>query len=309
MSLIITYLILYIQQLHKQIFELTLLISKYIPLKQWIFDDSQSPEYNTLKLDELPLIVKFEKIDYELLLEYYILRYKKTLRPIQRRNGRSIPEDVFCPRCGAPHLYLYDNNGDNGQYQCKICRSSFSTAKSITKAIALKCPHCGSMLSPKKDRKHFRIHKCINKTCPYYQNNLRKVPKGIDLKEKSKYKLHYIYREFLVDFFKMDLHNLPDWATSFRYKKYNAHIMGLCLTYHVNLGLSLRKTSRALKDIHSLNISHTMIANYARTAAIIIKPFVDTYDYSPSDELTADETYIKVKGLKVYIWLIMDAVS
>jgi len=107
----------------------------------------------------------------------------------------------------------------------------------------------------------------------------------------------------------MDLRQLPKWATSFKYKKNNAYIMGLCLTYHVNLGLSLRKTAEALRDIHNIAISHTMVANYARTAAVIIKPFVDTYDYKPSHDLSADETYIKIKGIRGYLWLIMDTVS
>jgi transposase-like protein len=85
--------------------------------------------------------------------------------------------------------------------------------------------------------------------------------------------------------------------------------MELCLTYHVNLGLSLRKASQALKEIHNIDISHTMIANYARTAASVIKPFVDTFDYKPSNNLVADETYIKVKGLRGYVWFIVDAIS
>ena len=73
--------------------------------------------------------------------------------------------------------------------------------------------------------------------------------------------------------------------------------------------LSLRKTSRAMREIHNINISHTMVANYARTAATVIKPFVDTFDYNPSNNLVADETYIKIKGIKGYIWFIMDTVS
>jgi transposase-like protein len=85
--------------------------------------------------------------------------------------------------------------------------------------------------------------------------------------------------------------------------------MGLCLTYHVNLGLSLRKTAQAMRDVHNINISHTMVASYARTAAVLIKPFVDTFDYKPSNNLAADETYIKIRGLKAYVWLIMDTVS
>jgi transposase-like protein len=113
----------------------------------------------------------------------------------------------------------------------------------------------------------------------------------------------------MIDFFKMDLHSLPKWITNFKFRKESAYIMGLCLSYHVNMGLSLRKTSQALKEIHNVDISHTMVANYARTAASVIKPFVDTFDYKPSNNLVADETYIKVKGIKGYIWFIADAIT
>lgn len=93
------------------------------------------------------------------------------------------------------------------------------------------------------------IHKCINPKCPYYLNNLKKVDKK-DLDEdygKNKYKLHYIYREFVIDFFKFDITTLPTNASSLKFTKHNAQVMSLCLTYKVNLGLSLRKTSQALK--------------------------------------------------------------
>lgn len=167
----------------------------------------------------------------------------------------------------------------------------------------------GHVLTPKKDRKHFIVHKCINKNCSYYKANLKRLPKDLKSYDKYKYKLHYIYREFTLDFFSMDLNQLPSWVTIFKFKKNNAHIMGLCLTYHVNLGLSLRKTAEAMREIHNINISHTMISSYARTAAVLIKPFVDTYDYKPSNNLSTDETYIKIKGIKDYIWLIMNTVS
>jgi hypothetical protein len=59
MNSIITYLLLYNQYLIKIICELFLFISKYIPLKQMIFDDSNSPEYQKFKVDRLPTILKF----------------------------------------------------------------------------------------------------------------------------------------------------------------------------------------------------------------------------------------------------------
>lgn len=148
-------------------------------------------------------------------------------------------------------------------------------------SVKPRCPHCGNILVPKKNRKHFIVYKCVNPKCPYYLHNLKKVDKK-DLEEaygKNKYKLHYIYREFTVDFFSMDLNTLPKNASSLKFSKHNTHVMSLCLTLHVNLGLSLRKTSQALKDLYNISISHQQIANYCKTAAICIKPFVDQYPY------------------------------
>ena len=78
---------------------------------------------------------------------------------------------------------------------------------------------------------------------------------------------------------------------------------------HVNLGLSLRKSAQALKDLYGISISHQQVANYARTAALMIKPFVDNFDYPRCGTFVADETYIKVAGKKSFLWLIIDALS
>lgn len=308
---IILYLLQLCHQLYQQNCWLIHFICRYIPLKQWSFDDSHSPKYQKFKIDKLPVIKTFIKQDWLFLLEYYQWKYGKPVKPVQRRNGKSIPGDTTCPLCGAPHHYIYDNNGGNGQYQCKICGQTFCSGEVVTTPFRLTCPHCGNTLVPKKDRKFFRIHKCVNLKCPYYLHNLKKVDQK-DLAEdygKNKYKLHYIYREFTVDFFAMDLTSLPKNASSLRFSKHNAHVMSLCLTLHINLGLSLRKTSQALKDLYNIRISHQQIANYCKTAAICIKPFVDQYPYEKGDILTADETYIKIRGIKTYVWLIMNAAT
>lgn len=310
MDSIITYLLNIIQYQYKQICSLVLFISKYIPLKQWAHDDIHSPKYQKFKTDILPTILKFEKKDWVTLLAEYELEHGKPLKTVNRRNGQSIPVDTICPTCGAPHHYLYDNNGGNGQYKCKVCGQTFINGKNVVKPLKLKCPYCAHTLSPKKNRVFFIVHKCVNDKCTYYTKNLKSMDsQTIENNEKSKYKLRYIYREFTVDFFSMDLRSLPQNASSLKFNKHNAHIMSLCLTFHVNLGLSLRKTSQALEDLYNIKVSHTMIANYCKTAALVIKPLVDNYDYKRSDTFIADETYIKVKGVKGYLWLIMDAVS
>jgi len=310
MGSIITYLLVIIQYQNQQIRWLVLFISKYIPLGQWAYDDVHSPKYQKFKTDKLPIIQPFIKQDWQFLLAYYEWKYKKKLKPVQRRSGKSIPEDVMCPVCGAPHHYLYDNNGGGGQFQCKICGQTFITGKRTIKPLKLKCPHCNHALSPIKHRKFFIIHKCISDKCSYYRHNLKSVDsETLEKNEKFKHKLRYIYREFTVDFFSMDLDSLPKNASSLKFRKQNAHIMSLCLTFHVNLGLSLRKTSQALEDLYNIKVSHTMVANYCKTAALVIKPFVDHFDYEKSNTFIADETYIKVRGVKGYIWFIMDAAS
>jgi hypothetical protein len=55
-----------------------------------------------------------------------------------------------------------------------------------------------------------------------------------------------------------------------------------------------------------------MVANYCKTAAVCIKPFIDTYTYKKDPDnlaLAADETYIKVRGVKGYIWFIINAAT
>ncbi len=308
---IILYLLNYIQYQHQQICWLLNFICRYIPLKQWAFDDSHSPKYQKFKIDQLPIVKPFIKQDWQFLLKYYKWKYGKELKTIQRKNGKTIPEDTICPLCGAPHHYIYDNNGGNGQYQCKVCGQTFTTGENVTTPMRFLCPYCNHSLVPKKDRKHFIVHKCVNPKCSYYLHNLKKVSKE-DLEEdygKNKYKLHYIYRQFTIDFFDMDLNSLPKNASSLKFSKHNSHIMSLCLTMHINLGLSLRKTKQALKDLYNIDISHQQIANYCKTAAVCVKPFVDNYNYEKSNVFTADETYIKVRGIKGYIWFIMDAAS
>ncbi|MGE9965256.1 IS6 family transposase [Bariatricus sp. HCP3S3_E12] len=241
---IIQYLLSIIQYLYQQNCWLLNFICRYIPLKQWAFDDSHSPKYQKFKIDELPLITDFRQDwTYKDLIPYHEKRYGKKIRPVIRRSECNIPDDCTCPRCNAPKPFLYKNNGSKGQLLCKVCDARFSPDASRFSSVKLRCPHCGNTLVPKKDRKH------------------------------------------------------------------NAHVMSLCLTLHVNLGLSLRKTSQALKDLYNISISHQQIANYCKTAAVCIKPFVDQYPYEKGDVFTADETYIKIRGIKTYIWLIMNAAT
>ena len=124
---IILYLLTIIQYLYQLNCWLLNFICKYIPLKQWAFDDSHSPKYQKYKIDELPLITDFRQDwTYKELIPYFYKRYGKKIRPIKRQSECDIPEECSCPRCQAPKPYLYKNNGSKGQLSCKVCDAKFS---------------------------------------------------------------------------------------------------------------------------------------------------------------------------------------
>ena len=92
---IIQYLLSIIQYLYQQNCWLINVICRYIPLKQWAFEDSHSPSYQKLKVDELPNVqVIHQEWDWRLLIPYFEHRYHVKIKPVSRRKECDIPQDV-----------------------------------------------------------------------------------------------------------------------------------------------------------------------------------------------------------------------
>ena len=87
------------------------------------------------------------------------------------------------------------------------------------------------------------------------------------------------------------------------------YVIGLCLTYHVNYGLSYRQTASILQDIHEVYISYKTVENYCKAASSIIHPLLEFYPYELSDTIAADETYIKILGKTSYIFFYFDSIK
>ena len=83
-----------------------------------------------------------------------------------------------------------------------------------------------------------------------------------------------------------------------KFNKHNSCIMSLHLTFHVNLEPSLRKSSVAMYDLFGIKIFRQSIANYARTASLFVKSFIDNFDCGVSNTIVADKTYIKIRCKK-----------
>ena len=84
-----------IQYQHKQICWLLNFICRYIPLKQWAFEDSHSSKYQKFKVDKLPVIKTYIKQTFQFLLEYYQQKHGIQIKPVQHHNSKTIPEDTI----------------------------------------------------------------------------------------------------------------------------------------------------------------------------------------------------------------------
>lgn len=270
--------------------------------------------YQKLQVDELPIIETLQKLDYQILLKEYLEKNGKPLKPVQRRSNSKgkVPSSMKCPRCGAPSDYLYANNGGKGQYQCKVCACLFNKKNQYAKEAVLKCPHCSKTLEKIKERKDFLVFKCKNNDCPYYKKKLQ----GMSKKEKKQFekdspsfKVRYIFRQFQIDYQPLAKHSPKKPKVDLSRLHVSPHTLGLILTYHVNYGLSARKTAALMKDVHGVPISHQSILNYENSVALLLKPYVDHYPYELSDQFCGDETYIKVNGRWHYLFFFFDAVK
>jgi hypothetical protein len=262
--------------------------------------------YLKLTVDPLPV---FGKPEIQKIHDCGTLIAENNIKPIRRQSGKQPSTDTCCPHCGASYLYIYNNNGNKGQFKRKVCKSTFFPFKP-TKDTDPYCPFCGCKLDLAKKRKSFDVYRCPNMSCDYRLRKLlsmSKIQKTLYDKTPHLFKLRYIYRKFHIDF--KPLSKDSPVTTPFGLDKIKAspHVLGLVLTYHVNYALSLRKTAAIMFDVHNVRVSHQTIANYVNSVAPIVKPFVDHFPYQLSDSFCGDETYIKVGGVWHYILFVFDA--
>ena len=61
-----------------------------------------------------------------------------------------------------------------------------------------------------------------------------------------------------------------------------------------------------MKDLYGINISHTTINTYCNMASSLVYSINSTKTDKISNQIVGDETYIKVKGKKHYVWILYD---
>ena len=312
MSKIISLIITFLNRINKIIWKIIIFLSQFIKFDDVKSDNKPTLErYRQFKVDDNPVFEPFISIEHK---DYKQLIKDNNVKPVNRRNGKNITIDIICPCCGATKDYLYDNNGKQTQFECKVCSLVFSNNPHKQNDVVLRCPHCRNALSLKHQRTDFDVYFCRNPKCKYYLNNLA----SLTLTDKKKlennpslFKLHYVYRKFNIE--------LPELTKDYREfvktpvdlsKIYSSqYVLGLCLTYHVNYGLSYRQIASILKDIHEIEISYKTVENYCKSVSPTIQALLEFYPYDLSDTIAADETYIKILGKTAYIFFYFDAIK
>ena len=261
--------------------------------------DSMEP-YASFIIDGPPLVQSRMK---QLSFDDIMSELSDPPKPIQRR--KPLEYQGVCINCGAPNGYIYKHTHD--QLMCKICTHTFSLKPTYHDEIVHRCPHCVNKLILQHERKHFDTLLCPNDSCKFYLENKKSLKHG-DVKHLTtlnhNIKLRYTFRLFNFNLkeiqdklplhirSKIDLSNIH----------HSHHTLGLILTYYVNYGLSSRKVSRIMLEIHDIQISHQTVVNYAEAAASILECLNQHYPYQMENTLTFDETYIKVNGKNHYVF-------
>lgn len=310
MNKIISIIINFLNRINKISWKIIIFFSKFIKVDDVNISNKPSKEeYRQFKVDEPAITNPFINIEHK---DYKQLIKDNNIKPVNRRNGKDITLDVHCPCCGAPKDFLYDNTGKQNQFECKVCKFIFSFSPKYD--TTLKCPHCTNNLTLRVSRNDFDVFVCKNMKCPYYLRNLASLTL-VDRKkfetDPTLFKMHYIYRKFNID--------LPTITNDFKdflkspiniNRAYSSqYIIGLCLTYHVNYGMSYRQTASLLNDIHEVRISYKTVENYCKSVSSIVQYILEFYPYDLSDTIAADETYIKILGKTNYIFFYFDAIK
>ena len=202
-----------------------------------------------------------------------------------------------CPKCNySVKFYKYgkDNFG-NQKYQCLRCKHQFLL----------------NSFSPKNSERK-RNKKCKYPPCP-------KCGRASFLHHD--YPTHFNYRcgekKCYHSFFEPKICNLPDTPnlsafgkTDLKRMRHSTYIIFTVLSMYFFGKDSFRNISLLLDRLFNIRLSHVTVSKWCVKFAPIFQnlnlSFLPLMDFN-SDEWHADETVVKIKGKKHYLWFVVDA--
>jgi transposase-like protein len=254
--------------------------------------DLQPSSYKILSplKDPLPVV---EKKDYRKILAEAEAQ-GKPISPVRRIKPLCVDVDK-CPVCGAPLDYLYSFGKDPEGFQklqCKVCKHQWAPGRPAPKKFhpTYRCPFCGYALSKDKTRKNFTVFKCRNDNCPKW------------LKHRKRYR----FRAFDVNFDELSCASPNAVPVNLAKSRFSPFLIAQTVNLYVGLGLSLRQTVSAVKQIWQVQVSRETVQNWVVSLASKLAPLVKSIHLPLSGLVVIDETYIKVKGKWHYLFTACD---
>ena len=201
---------------------------------------------------------------------------------------------LCCPKCNNKtgfNRYGKDKAG-NQKYQCKKCWHQWAPdtparqqGRPRTKGHPL-CPVCGKAMYVHHDRTHYIHYTCTDKKCRHSIF----VPKPTAISAPSMSKLF--------------------GKTDFKRMRYPVHVILMALTMFYLGKNSFRNIALILRTVMNVQVSHTTISNWCTHFAPMFQniaiQLIPALNFN-SDEWHADETVVKIQGVKYYLWLILDS--
>ena len=200
--------------------------------------------------------------------------------------------NVSCPRCSSDDLYKFGHDQFGHQkYQCKKCKRQFAPKTLDQKRPKQRkyadCPKCGKATFLHHDYKYYYNLRCCDKSC----NHSFYVPKHESISPPT-HKL-----------------KLPG-KLNFKSMRYSPYTILLALYTYFLHASTTRKVAQYLNDFHNIKVSHVTIAAWTKKFAPLFMAKASKFkpdQLDESDEWHIDETVVKIKGKKYYLWAMIDS--
>ena len=196
---------------------------------------------------------------------------------------------LFCPKCNnSCSFYRFGKDSfGNQKYLCRQCNHQFAPAKPPVrrKKNYPPCPKCGKASFLHHDFPTHSNFRCCHKSC----NHSFFVPKSVNLPPSV---------------------NSAFGKTDFKRMRHAASVIFTVLSMYFFGKDSFRQISLLLFRLFNIKLSHVSIAQWCVKFAPIFNSlslsFMPLMDFN-SDEWHGDETVVKIRGKKHYLWFVVDA--
>ena len=196
----------------------------------------------------------------------------------------------ICPKCNN-NQYFFKYGKDkfgNQKYLCKVCKYQF--APNYDHKIKPKkyppCPSCSKASFIHHDFKDYTNYRCCDKKC----NHSFFAPKPTVKLPPS--------MSMLVG------------KHDFKRMRHSVFLIFTALTMSFIGKSSSRNIALIFKMLYNIKVSHVTVADWCKKFAPLLDniavKLIPSMNFN-SDEWHADETVVRIKGVKYYIWFIIDS--